>query len=370
MWISLHILGVQSFAQSRLCDKDWFPWDRSTELLQEEEATGARLLGCSEIHGRLSFPTRTDWCAMSPGKAQLLQSSLKCFFHSIGLSEQRCHSQKSFGAALQEGDDHIFLPTSCTFGCDSCCPGRCSRSKSWPSRAKGINGGGSLKPTYPLSLGIRPGLERAGARRRLKDDELETVPQAEAMLDISLRETACKHEPAIYRHKREDKYKKRRCDQQRGRYITPETAAAVDGFGAGLFFSLWKTHCFSYLMWHLPPALSSITCCLKLFCLSIRCRLRQEGLTYQSQALQHQSPFLLLSLDEMYDTQQNHLGLQKETLLTDQYQWKDKLANTARRFGAAQEDLYLPRQDKSRENVIISSKFQPRASKIQEAQPD
>lgn len=35
----------------------------------------------------------------------------------------------------------------------------------------------------------------------LKDDEQETVPQAEAVLDISVRETACQHEPAIYGHK-------------------------------------------------------------------------------------------------------------------------------------------------------------------------
>lgn len=163
MWISLHILGVQSFAQSRLWAKDWFPWDRSTRLLQEEEATGARLLGCSEIDGRLSFPTCTYWRTMSPGEAQL--SPLKCFSHSIGLSKQRSHSQKGFGAALQGGDDRIFLPTSCTFECDGCGPGRCTRTEPWPSRAKSINGGGSLNPAYPLSLGIRTCLERTGAGR-------------------------------------------------------------------------------------------------------------------------------------------------------------------------------------------------------------
>lgn len=87
------------------------------------------------------------------------------FSHSIGLSNQRSHFQKGFGAALQGGDDHIFLPTSCTFGCDGCCPGRCTRTEPWPSRANSINGGSSLKPAYPLSLGIRDGLERTGVGR-------------------------------------------------------------------------------------------------------------------------------------------------------------------------------------------------------------
>lgn len=139
--------------------------------------------------------------------------------------------------------------------------------------------------------------------------------------------------------------------------------------GLGFFFSCGKL--IALLIWcdtclqlravsHAPQNL--------FFCLhSVRCRLRWEGLIYHSQALQHHSPFLLLSLDEMYDSQQDHLGLQRRTLLTDQFQQKDKLAGTARRFRAAQEDWYLLRQDKSRANVIISSKLHPRASKTQEA---
>lgn len=49
--------------------------------MQEEEATGARFLGCSETHGRLSFPTHTDRRAVSAGKAQLL---LCCFLIALG----------------------------------------------------------------------------------------------------------------------------------------------------------------------------------------------------------------------------------------------------------------------------------------------
>lgn len=80
---------------------------------------------------------------------------------------------------------------------------------------------------------------------------------------------------------------------------------------------------------------------------------------YQSQALQHHSLFLLLSLDEMCDIHQDHLGLKMETLLTDKYQLKGKLVDPDRRFRAAQEDSYLLRQDKSKANVIISRELHP-----------
>lgn len=84
--------------------------------------------------------------------------------------------------------------------CDGCCPRTTLGLSCDPPELKSINSGGILKPAYPLSPGIRSGLERTGAGR-VKDNEQEMVPHTEVVLDFSLRETACQHEPAICGHK-------------------------------------------------------------------------------------------------------------------------------------------------------------------------
>lgn len=149
------------------------------------------------------------------------------FSCSFGLSRAVFPFSEEFGScSVRKWQPHM---------CYGCYPRTTLGLSRDPPELKSIKGGGILKPAYPLSLGIRSGLERTGVGS-VKDNEQEMVLHTEAVLHISLREIACQREPAICGHKWEDKYKKCRCDQQRGRYITPERAAAVNGFGTGLFF--------------------------------------------------------------------------------------------------------------------------------------
>lgn len=156
---------------------------------------------------------------------------------------------------------------------------RCSRAELWLSRARSKNSGWQLKThsLNPMSLGIKPGWAQRGAGRA----------EGWWTRDGSTDRGCAQHqwEPAIYRHRWENRYRRCRCDWQEGGYALPGTTASMNGFWLFFFFFFFFPPVENSLLF-----LSDVTLASRhrpvfhapwnlFFCLlSIRCGLRWEGL--------------------------------------------------------------------------------------------
>lgn len=221
-----------------------------------------------------------------------------------------------FAAVRKAGHDHTVLATS---GCDSGCPERWTRTELWPSRAKSISSDGSLKPTYPLSLEICPGLERTGAERVEKwwtffrdSSTVRGSTSASERWFVNMNLPSMDISERISAINRGEISKEKVCNHR---------DSCCSGWLLGwdffkhrkliVFFSSCDTCLQLQAVSHAPWSL--------FFCLFfIRYGLRGKGHMYQLQTLQYYLLFLLLSLGKMYDVQQDHVSLQRKTHLTDQ----------------------------------------------------
>lgn len=202
MWTALHILEVHSLANSRLCAGEWCPWGRP-----------------------LSFSIHSGHCVMNPGRAHL-QFPLKDLLSWHWTKQSSTLTLRRFSARKMQSclDNLMHLWVWQLWSA------RCSRAELWLSRARSKNSGWQLKThsLNPVSLGIKPGWAQRGAGRA----------EGWWTRDGSTGRSYAQHqwEPAIYRHRWENRYRRCRCDWQEGGYALPGTTASMNGFWPFFFF--------------------------------------------------------------------------------------------------------------------------------------